>query len=177
MVNWVTYAVLEELWGKRRLEQATEHELWRAYNPNHSYVTDELMPRWRLGPNRTLEEWLRTNPRGSEIFRIHDTYAIERVEPEPTPETGQNLSGTDYGIDLGSTFDGELFVAFVDRASPADRAGVRQGDVLVTIEGRPVGRDVVEAQRQLDATWQDDGEINLSVDRGGREVFLTVGRR
>jgi hypothetical protein len=177
MVNWVTYAVLEELWGKRRLEQATEHELWRAYNPNHSYVTDELMPRWRLGPNRTLEEWLRTNPRGSEIFRIHDTYAIERVEPEPTPETGQNLSGTPYGIDLGSTFDGELFVAFVDRASPADRAGVRQGDVLVTIEGRPVGRDVVEAQRQLDATWQDDGEINLSVDRGGREVFLTVGRR
>jgi hypothetical protein len=177
MVNWVTYAVLEELWGQRRLESATEHELWRTYNPNHAYVTDELIPRWRLGPGRTLAQWLAANPRGSEIFRVHDAYARDRVQPEATPEPGQNLSGTPYGIDLGSTFDGTVFVAFVDRASPADRAGVRQGDILLTIEGRPVTRDVAEAQRRLDATWEDDGEINLSVDRGGREVFLTVGRR
>src|SRR5688572_2339305 len=176
MVNWITYAVLEEMWGRERLEEATEQELWRSYNPNHAYVVDELRPRWRLGPGSTLAQWLGNNSRGSEIFRVHDTYALERREPEPTPEVGRNLSGTPYGIDLGATFDGEIFVAYVDPASAADRAGVRQGDVLTTIEGRDVGRDVVDAQRRLDDSW-NDGEINLSVQREGGEVFLTVGRR
>lgn len=177
MVNWVTYAVLEEMWGRQRLAEATEQELWRSYNPNHAYVVDELMPRWRLGPAATLAQWLGNNLRGSEIFRVHDAYARQRREPEPTPDLGRNLSGTPYGIDLGATFDGAIFVAYVDPASAGDRAGVRQGDVLITIEGRDVGRDVVDAQRRLNDSWGEDGEINLSVRREGREVFVTVGRR
>jgi PDZ domain-containing protein len=176
MVNWVTYTVLEELWGRQRLQRATEQELWRQYNPNHLYVVDELVPRWRLTPTTTLVQWLAGQRQGSEIFRIRDAYARQRREPEPTPETGQNLSGTPYGIDLGGTFEGRIFVSYVDPASPADRAGVKQGDVVATIEGREVGRDVVDAQRRLDESWQD-GEINLSVQRDGREVFLTVERR
>jgi len=176
MVNWLTYAVLEEMWGKERLGKATEQQLWRTYNPNHAYVVDELMPRWRLGPQTTLAQWLAAQRSGSEIFRIHDVYARERRLPEPTPDARTNLSGTPYGIGLGATFDGDVFVAYVDPASAADRAGVRQGDVLVTIEGRAVERDVVDAKRRLDDSWRN-GEINLSVERDGREVFLTVGRR
>jgi hypothetical protein len=177
MVNWVLYAVLEELWGARRLERTTEHELWQAYNPNHAYVVDELVPRWRLSPSRTLAAWLAANPEGSEIFRVREAYRRQRAAPETTPAPGENLSGTPYGIDLGASFDGKIFIAFVDRASPADRAGLRQGDILLTIEGRPVGRDVVDAQARLDASWEDDGEVNLSVERGGREEFITVERR
>lgn len=175
MVNWVTYTVLEEMWGRRRLETATGRELWRAYNPNHDYVVDELMPRWRLRPGSTLAQWLAANPRGSEIFRVHEAYVRQRRAPEPDiPPAG---GATPYGIDLGATFERRIFVAAVDRASPADRADVQQGDVLMTIEGRPAGLDVVDAQRRLDLSWEDNGEINLSVERGGREVFLTVRRR
>lgn len=177
MVNWVVYAVLEELWGRQRLQRATGEELWRTYNPNHAYVVDELTPRRRLGPGTTLVQWLSSNGPGSEIFRIHDSYSRQRREPEPTPQLGRNLSGTPYGLELGATFEGAIFVAYVDPSSAADRAGARQGDVLVTLEGRPVGNDVVDAQRRLDESWRDDGEINLSVLRDGREVFLTVGRR
>lgn len=176
MVNWVTYTVLEELWGRERLQRATGLELWRQYNANHEYVVDELVPRWRLSPTTTLVQWLAGQRQGSEIFRIRDAYARQRREPETTPEPGQNLSGTPYGIDLGGTFEGRIFVSYVDPASPADRAGVKQGDVMATIEGRDVGRDVVDAQRRLDESWQD-GEINVSVQRDGREVFLTVERR
>jgi hypothetical protein len=176
MVNWVTYTALEEMWGRERLQRATALDLWRRLNPGHAYVVDELMPRWRLSPQSSLARWLAANPRGSEIFRVHDVYAREIDQPE-TPEIGGNLTGTDYGLDLGAAFDGAIFVAFVDAASPADRAGARQGDVLATIDGRPVGTDVVDARRRLDAAWQDRGEIHVSVLRDGREVFLTVERR
>ncbi len=177
MMNWVVYTVLEEMWGRERLAKAAGREMWRDYNPNHAYVVDELMPRWALGPTSTLVQWLASHPRGSEIFRIHDAYARQLATPEATPDVRGNLTGTEYGIDLGASFEGRIFVALVDPSSPADRAGARRDDVIATIEGRPPGNDVVEAKRRLDQSWRDNGEINLSVLRDGREIFLTIGRR
>lgn len=176
LVNWVTYAVLEELWGEDRLEQATREELWRAYNPNHEFVVEELVRGHRLSRTDPLIEWLRDNPRGSEIFAIEEDYEERSgVVDEPVAGQAPGLSGTAYGIDLGAGYDRTIFVAYVDRGSPADRAGVMQGDVLRSIEGRAVESDIADAQRRLAESWEDNREINLSVLREGREIYLTVG--
>lgn len=177
MVNWLTYRALEDLWGRSRLDAATEEELWQAYNPNHEYVVEELERGHRLSRLDTLVEWLAQNREGSEIFRIRETYADRVGTGEaPPPAERERTTGTDYGIDLGATYDGKVFVAYVDEASPASRAGVLQGDVLRTLEGRLVAPDVVEAQRRMTESWERDGEINLSVERSGEEIYLTVER-
>lgn len=175
MVNWVAYTVLEELWGSERLRRATDDELWRAYNPSHEFVVEELMPGPRLSRTNPLTRWLAANPRGSRIFAVLEDYE-ERSGAADGPAPGTpGLSGTEYGIDLGGTYDGRVFVAYVDRGSAADRAGLAQGDELRTIEGRPAGSDVVDAKRRLDESWRLSREINLSVMREGRELYLTVG--
>lgn len=176
LVNWVTYAVLEELWGEDRLERATREELWRAYNPNHEFVVAELMRSHRLTRSDPLVEWLRDNPRGSEIFATLEDYEERSgAVDEPVGGRAPGLSGTVYGIDLGARFDGTIFVAYVDAGSPADRAGIQQGDVLRSIEGRNVESDIQDAQRRLTESWEDNREINLSVLREGREIYVTLG--
>lgn len=178
MVNWVTYTALEELWGRERLAEATSTDLWETYNPNHGFVVDELRPRWRLSRLNTLREFLQENPPDSEIFRVREAYVRESrtgaTGPEPDVE---NLSGADYGFDIGASFDGDVFVSYVDGDSPADRSGLRRGDVIATIEGRAVGDDVAEAKRRIESSWENNEEVNLSVLREGEEVFVTIGRR
>jgi len=175
LVNWVTYSALEEIWGRERLARATADDLWLAYNPNQEFVVDELMRERRLSRTYTLTRWLRDNPPGSPIFAVEEDYEERSGAADEPTAAGPGLSGTDYGLDLGAAFDGSIFVAFVDTGSAAARAGVMRGDVLSTIEGREVGRDIGDARRRLDESWQDDREINLSVLRDGREVYLTLG--
>lgn len=177
LVNWVTYSALKELWGEDRLDRATRDELWRAYNPNHAFVVDELMRRSRLSRSDPLAEWLRENPRGSPIFAVEEDYEERSgAIDEPAAGRGPGLSGTEYGIDLGAGYDGTIFVAYVDQGSAADRAGLIRGDVLRTIEAREPGSDIVDAQRRLRESWEDYREINLSVLREGREIYFTVRR-
>jgi putative radical SAM enzyme (TIGR03279 family) len=52
--------------------------------------------------------------------------------------------------------------------SPADLAGIRAGDELVGVDGRPL-RDVIEYR-----TATDEPEVDLDLRRGGMELELTV---
>ena len=176
MVNWVTYTVLDELWGSARLQRAAADELWRAYNPNHAFVVEQLLREPRLSRTNPLTRWLAAHPRGSAIFATLEEYAARAGDENPVGGGQQpGLSGTSYGLDLGSTYDGRIFVAYVDRGSPADRAGIVEGDEIRTIEGRAVGTEVVEARRRMDESWSRKREINLSVVRESREIYLTIG--
>ena len=174
LVNWVTYRALEDLWGEERLERAIQDPFWQSLNPNHAYVVEALMERHRLSRTATLTDWLNDNSPGSEVFEIREEYA-GRIAGDPTTPAGrERVTGSEYGLDLGATFDGRIFFAYVDEASPAARAGALQGDLLKTIEGRPVSGDVVEAQRQIDDAWGQGREVDLSVERSGEEIFLTI---
>lgn len=175
LANWVTYTSLTGLWGRERLERAAGVQLWRLYNPNHDYVVDELEPRYGLSATQTLADWLATNGEGSEIFRVHTAYVRQDRSGAQAagPAVRDRLTGTEYGLDLGESFDGQVFVAYVDRGSRAEAAGVFQGDIVHTVEGRSVG-DVVSAQRQLEASWAENKEINLSILREDREIFLSI---
>jgi hypothetical protein len=175
LVNWLVYRTLEDMWGEERLERAASNEVWRAYNPSHGFVVDELEPRHRLSRTATLADWLAANPEGSEIFRVREAYLRQANVPvEVVPAERERTTGSEAGIDLGATYEGRIFVAYVDEGSPAARVGVLEGDVVRTIEGRLVGSDVAAAQAALDASWRDDAELNLSVEREGEEIFFTL---
>lgn len=174
MINWVVYTALGELWGEERLEAAASNELWRAYNPNHEFVVDELAPRHRLSRLATLIDWLAANPEGSEIFRIREAYLERPAMPVDAPAVRERVTGSDYGLDLAASYEGRVFAAYVDSGSPAARAGLLEGDLLVTVEGRAAPTDVIAAQAALDASWEENREINLSVEREGRELFFAI---
>jgi hypothetical protein len=174
LVNWLVYRTLDDMWGEKRLERAASDEVWRAYNPSHAFVVDELEPRHRLSRTATLADWLAANPEGSEIFRVREAYLRQANLPiEALPER-ERTTGSEPGIDLGATFEGQIFVAYVDEGSPAARVGVLEGDVVRTVEGRPVGSDIAATQAALEASWRENGELNLSVEREGEEIFFTL---
>lgn len=174
LVNWLVYRALEDMWGEGRVERAASNEVWRAYNPSHDFVVDELEPRHRLSRTATLADWLAANPEGSEIFRVREGYLRQADLPlQPVPER-ERTADRGAGIELAASYEGEIFVAYVDEGSPAARFGVLEGDLVRTIEGRPVGNDVAAAQTALDASWREDGELNLSVEREGEEIFITL---
>ncbi len=67
-------------------------------------------------------------------------------------------------------FDEPPEIISVESGSPADRAGIRNGDRMVAIDGRDVvGRDVLFAQMLVPGR-----KLPLRVDRDGREQTLVV---
>jgi len=68
-------------------------------------------------------------------------------------------------------------IANVLRGGPADRAGVRQGDVLMEVEGKPVADP--SAMLNLIAALQPGAPAKMKLKRQGQEVEATVnvGRR
>ena len=80
---------------------------------------------------------------------------------------GVSVENSDHGVT----------VAGVERASPAARAGIRQGDTILAVNG-----ERIEGARGLIRTIAavaPGSNVNLSVRRQGREidVSVTVGRR
>jgi serine protease Do len=80
-----------------------------------------------------------------------------------TPEIAESMS-------LG-TAKGAL-VANVMPDSPAAKAGVRQGDVVLTFDGKPIS-DARELSRVV-ASTRAGSEVKMVIQRGGKEQTLSV---
>ena len=91
------------------------------------------------------------------------------VEPRDiTPELAENL-------DLGKQ-DG-VIIAAVLKNGPADRAGIRPGDILVSVDGKNIAN--MKEMFNLIATLQPESKTGVVVLRDGKEVTLeiVVGKR
>ena len=91
------------------------------------------------------------------------------VEPRDiTPELAENL-------DLGKQ-DG-VIIAAVLKNGPADRAGIRPGDILVSVDGKNITN--MKEMFNLIATLPPESKTGVVVLRDGREVSLEiiVGKR
>ena len=82
---------------------------------------------------------------------------------EITPELADSFK-------LGSTSG--VLVAGVQRGSPADRAGVKPGDIVLTVDGKPV-RDP-DSMRGLIVALAPGQQIRLKLKRDQRELELPV---
>jgi dienelactone hydrolase len=125
---------------------------------------------------RTLAAEGRALERFGDLRRALRAWSLLAEHHPDTPEgrkaaaEAKRLAATPY---LGVAFAGSLAtVAEVVRKGPADAAGVRAGDVLVTLAGVKIGSaaDVRRVLREHKA-----GEkVALEVQRGGKLVALTV---
>jgi carboxyl-terminal processing protease len=92
-------------------------------------------------------------------------------------EFEQALDGEYTGVGLGArrAVDGRVEVTWVQRGGPADKAGIRAGDRLRTIDGRRIERspvtEVVALLRGSDRT-----RVVLGLERDGREWTETLRR-
>ncbi|MFI8438703.1 S41 family peptidase [Streptomyces sp. NPDC079020] len=97
-------------------------------------------------------------------------------------EFEQALDGSYTGIGLSArrTSGGSVAVARVQSGGPADRAGIRAGDLLRTVDGGRVDRrPVAEVVALLrgDGTGAAEGStVVLGLERGGRAWTETLGR-
>ena len=73
--------------------------------------------------------------------------------------------------------DSSVIIANLDRNGPAARAGIRQGDQVVAINGEPIdsSRGLIRAV----AAVPPGDSVRVTVRRGGREIDIAVnvGRR
>ncbi|HEV2201094.1 MAG TPA: trypsin-like peptidase domain-containing protein [Bryobacteraceae bacterium] len=80
-----------------------------------------------------------------------------------TPEMAKVLKlPRDYGV----------IIADVTPDGPADKAGLKQGDVILTLNGKPI----VEAREMQNAIYSQalDNQVSITVNREGKELSFTV---
>ena len=73
---------------------------------------------------------------------------------------------------LGTTDRNGLYVSVIERGSPADKAGVKVGDIIRRVNGTPI-RDVDEAYRALFGANVGD-TISLTVERDGKSLTMKL---
>ncbi len=113
-----------------------------------------------------------------DLYPIFDTMvATGRAGRRPRPWVGMHVAET----------TGRLYVTGVSKDGPAQRAGVRPGDAVLSIEGVPVdslpdlyralwgaGEAGVEVRYTL---LRDDDVVNLRVATGDRYAYLDLPKR
>ena len=83
----------------------------------------------------------------------------------------------DLADSLGLRSTRGAIVGSVAAASPAERAGLRAGDVLLQVDGKPI--DDMSAALSAITSLAPGKAVTIRVQRAGRELALpvTVGRR
>lgn len=125
----------------------------------------------RCGPPHRLER-LRRGPYTSVLASATLALAVLVGGPGPSvvPEAGAQQRPTRrawLGIELGRGPGGAVLARHVARTSPADVAGVKDGDQIVAVEGKPIDvpREVVAKVAELGP----EREMRLRIRRGGAE--------
>ncbi|MBO0776781.1 MAG: PDZ domain-containing protein, partial [Actinobacteria bacterium] len=90
------------------------------------------------------------------------THAFFGLETTPIPEAAAAQAGVAGG----------LFVAGVVAGGPAERAGLRQGDVITSVEGRPAASNV--QLQELTLTRKPGDRVTVDYARNGRSGSVTI---
>jgi len=113
----------------------------------------QLEPQIELSPNHPVKLTL---------LRSGQTIATE-VTPEPV--------GLDQLGDIGVVPDQPSVITYVEPGKPADKAGLRVGDVILAVNGQPI-RAIGEMIEILQRT--KDAPIEVRVQRGERPLSVTL---
>lgn len=116
-------------------------------NPNW----EELMVRMEINPNQPVPVTLLRNGKQIEATVVPDVY-------------GPNRMG-DAGLDLPTV------AGAVDPGSPAETAGIRPGDVLISVDGKPI-QGLLDLSQTLEKTQSKT--VVLTVLRNDQKIALNV---
>jgi carboxyl-terminal processing protease len=98
------------------------------------------------------------------------------LTPEEREQNREGLSGTYVGIGIQLEEEaGEVVVAAPIEGSPAERAGIEAGDVLVVVDGESVrGEEVAQVAEKV--RGPEGTRVELTVLRGGEEREFDLER-
>ncbi len=160
--------------GGRRISGAIEHTAPLGRGSSGGPTVDLEGRFLALNTNRVGEGFYLAVPANAELRQRID--ALGRGESPTRRRLGVGLAPSRVASRLRASVglpqrDG-LLVQMVQEGSPADRAGIRRGDLLVEVAGRPItGAD--DLMETLDGTGADQ-TLSLKVVRGVEEMDVSV---
>ncbi|MBO5879806.1 MAG: PDZ domain-containing protein [Clostridia bacterium] len=111
------------------------------------------------------------------VAAIGDPYSYYRTADEYQNYTG-NMSGTFVGIGITVVYTEETGVAEISgtvKDSPAEKAGILAGDVLVAVDGKMLSD--IGYETAVDCIRGEKGtKVEITVLRGGEEITFSVTR-
>ncbi len=81
------------------------------------------------------------------------------------------------GVELDKTKKGGLVITKVIKNSPAEKAGLQKGDVLLAMNGMSMTDQSEEAQKKLKKTWgsfKPGSEVTYALDREGKKIKTKI---
>jgi carboxyl-terminal processing protease len=107
---------------------------------------------------------------------IDDPYA-ELIEPEAAKNFSQTFRGQTGVVGLYTTNqDSQVVIAIVFPNSPASRAGLRVGDVLLAVDGKVLDRDADSSETGLLIRGEPGSTVSLQILRDGKELNFELIR-
>ena len=106
-----------------------------------------------------------------------DQYS-QYISPDEYQEYFGAVTGTFFGV--GMTFqeqeDGTMLVISTVKDSPAEKAGVKEGDLIVRVDGKSVEGMTSSDVRDL-VRGEKDTEVSVTLNRNGQEYTAKMVRR
>jgi serine protease Do len=141
-------------------------------------IAESYRLRWltgNAGPRRTVRMGVWRQGRLQEV-RVTLAEKPGTPPPDPGPPSGSRAIPEPFGLSLdeGDAKGSGVRVAAVDLRGDAYRAGIREGDLVLEIDGRPV-HDQAELRRAL--AQSPLPVARLYVRRGSRAIFFGLRRR
>jgi carboxyl-terminal processing protease len=127
-------------------------------------------------PSQLTNSSLQGMVRGLRL-RYHDRFS-EYFSPESLARFNEEISGRFSGIGMAVTeVDKGLRVSRVFKGSPADRAGIEVGDVIVSVNGHSLaGVDSGKAAERIKGPEGTQVKVGVLDPKSGRERVLTITR-
>ena len=114
------------------------------------------------------ENYLQKNISQGYILGLEDSYSGYLSADEYQLALGENLGYTfGLGMDVDRSTEGYILVNVVYGGSPADKAGVKAGDMIVTVDGKDVL--TVGYEKAISLISEASPKVSLVLSRDGKK--------
>jgi C-terminal processing protease CtpA/Prc len=169
-VTWFSDIPFDEEWAEEMAERS--RELAEHYGDWYREHGEELAERQREWQEQYAEEWAGRYKEWAERYRdFEPRLRFDRHFDRSRPRLGVELIETTPELreHLGGSESAGVLVSKVLAGTPAERAGVRVGDLILSVDGVEVGThgDLIRELRE-----KAGRTIELEVGRDGRRTTL-----